>query len=124
MIPAIALTVVLALLVVFQLALALGAPWGHLAWGGQQRVLSPQRRAASAASIAIYVVIALIELDRAGAVSLLPDLVSVIAAWVVFAYLCVGVVMNLLSRSVPERAVMTPVAAVLAVLSLLVALGF
>jgi hypothetical protein len=121
--PAIVLIVLLALLAAFQLGLALGAPWGRLAWGGQERVLSPKRRGASAAAIVIYAVVAVIELDRAGVISVLPDLVSVIAAWVVFAYLCIGVLMNLLSRSVPERAVMTPVAAVLAVLSLLVALS-
>ncbi|HTL42436.1 MAG TPA: hypothetical protein VL294_13275 [Pseudolysinimonas sp.] len=123
MTPAIVLIVLLALLAAFQLGLALGAPWGRLAWGGQERVLSPKRRGASAAAIVIYAVVAVIELDRAGVISVLPDLVSVIAAWVVFAYLCIGVLMNLLSRSVPERAVMTPVAAVLAVLSLLVALS-
>ena len=48
----------------FQLALALGAPWGRLAWGGQERVLSARRRGASVLAIAIYTIIAVIELDE------------------------------------------------------------
>ena len=35
---ALALTVVLAALAIFQLALVFGAPLGHFAWGGQHRV--------------------------------------------------------------------------------------
>ncbi|MCC2307593.1 hypothetical protein [Cellulomonas chengniuliangii] len=45
------------------------------------------------------------------------------AAWVLTAYLAVGVIMNGISRSKPERAVMAPVALVLAVCSLIVSRG-
>lgn len=117
------LTVVLVLLAGFQLALALGAPWGRLAWGGQERVLPPRLRRASALNIVIYAGIAVIELNRAGAFELIPEPLLGVVAWVVFGFFCLGVVMNLISRSLPERAVMTPVAALLAVLSLLVALS-
>jgi hypothetical protein len=80
-------------------------------------------RVGSVASIAIYAAIALIMLDRAGAIDVLPDSVAVVCAWVVFGYFCLGIVLNAISRSKPERYVMTPVVVVLAVLSLLVALG-
>lgn len=62
-------------------------------------------------------------LDRSGLIDLLPDLVARIAIWVVFGYLVLSIVPNLLSKSRPERAVMVPVTALLAVLALLVALG-
>lgn len=123
MVPALALVAVLVLLAAFQIALVAGAPWGHLAWGGQHRILPDRLRRASALSIAIYVGIAVLVLDRAGVIDLLPDPVSVVLGWVVFGYFCLGIVLNAISRSRPERYVMTPVTVVLAVLSLLVALG-
>ncbi|WP_350347699.1 hypothetical protein ABIQ69_13795 [Agromyces sp. G08B096] len=120
---AIALTVVLALVAVFQLALVFGAPLGRFAWGGAHRVLPARLRVGSAVSIVIYAVIALLALDRVGAVDVVPDVVSVVGMWVVFGYFVLGIALNAISRSKPERAVMTPVTAVLAVLSLFVALS-
>lgn len=120
---AIVLTVLLALLAVFQLALALGAPLGRFAWGGAHRVLPARLRGGSLIAIVIYAVIALLALDRAGLVDLVPEPVSVVGMWVAFAYFLVGIPLNAISRSRAERLTMTPVVAVLALLSLLVALG-
>ncbi|MGO2746496.1 hypothetical protein [Microbacterium sp.] len=120
---ALALTVILALLALFQIALAAGAPWGHFAWGGQHRVLPRNLRIGSILSIVIYALIAFIAWERVGASSLLPDAVAQVAMWVVFAYFAIGIVMNGISRSKPERYTMTPVVLVLAVLSLCIAMG-
>jgi hypothetical protein len=120
---AIALTVILAVLAVFQLALALGAPLGHFAWGGQHRVLPTKLRIGSLVSILIYAVIALLALDRVDLIDVVPDGVSTVGMWIVFAYFVLGIPLNAVSRSKPERFTMTPIVAVLAVLSLLVALG-
>ena len=49
---ALALTVILAALAVFQLALAAGAPLGRFAWGGSHEVLPPRLRVGSLVSIA------------------------------------------------------------------------
>jgi hypothetical protein len=49
--------------------------------------------------------------------------VSGLLVWMIVVYLSIGIVMNALSRSKPERFVMTPVAALLAALGLIVALG-
>jgi len=121
---ALALTVVLFVLAVFQLALALGAPFGRFAWGGQHRVLPGRLRIGSLISIVIYAVIAVIALDRVGAIDVLPDMFAVIAMWVVFAYFAVGIFLNAASRSKPERYVMVPVTIVLTVLSFFIAMGF
>ena len=123
MAAAIALTVILAALAVFQLALAFGAPLGHFAWGGQHRVLPTRLRIGSLVSIVIYAVIAVLALDRAGVIDVVSDTVSTVGMWVVFAYFVLGIPLNAISRSRPERYTMTPVVAVLAILSLLVALG-
>lgn len=120
---AFALTVVLVLLSLFQLALVLGAPIGRFAWGGQHRVLPARLRVGSAVSILIYALIDLIAWDRVGAVDVFPEPFSEIAMWVVFGYFVLGIGMNAISRSKPERYTMVPVCIVLAVLSFFIATG-
>lgn len=121
---ALGLTVVLALLAAFQIALALGAPLGRFAWGGQHRVLPPRLRVGSAVSVLIYVLIDLIAWDRVGAIAFFPAGFAEVAMWVIFAYFMLGILMNAVSRSKPERFTMVPVTIVLAVLSLFIALGY
>ena len=114
--------VLLTALGVFQLALVLGAPWGRFAWGGQhERVLPAGLRVGSAVSILLYVLFALVLLDRGGLVDVVPDAVSRVAAWVLLAYFLLGVVMNSISRSRDERLAMTPTALALAICTALVA---
>ena len=120
---AIALTVILAALAVFQLALALGAPLGRFAWGGQHRVLPTKLRVGSLVSVVIYAITALLALDKVGVIDVVPDVVSDVGMWVVFAYFVLGIPLNAISRSKAERYTMTPIVIVLAVLSLLVALS-
>lgn len=115
--------IVLGLLAVFQLLLAFGAPLGRFAWGGQHRVLTSRLRAGSVISIALYAVFATVIADRAEMIDVVPDAVSGVGTWVLAAYFVLGVVMNAVSRSVPERATMAPVSAVLAAACVLVALG-
>nr|WP_211160245.1 hypothetical protein [Microbacterium sp. MF43] len=119
-----ALTVVLVLLALFQLALILGAPLGRYAWGGQHRVLPARLRVGSAVSILIYALIALIAWDRVGAIELFGEPFAEIAMWVIFGYFVLGIFLNAASRSKPERLVMVPVAVVLAVLSFFIAMGY
>jgi len=114
---------VLALLAVFQIALALGAPWGAFAWGGQTKVLPTSLRVGSAGAVLLYAVIAVVVLDRAGEIDVLSDAAASIGAWVVFGFSAVGVLVNAVSRSKPERYTMTPVCLVLAVASFVVATG-
>ena len=120
---AIAACCVLAALAVFQAFLIAGAPIGRFAWGGQHDILPARLRVGSAVSIALYAVFAIVILERAGLFTLFGAAFVHVAAWVLFAYFVLGVVMNGISRSRPERALMTPVSFVLAVLLLLVALG-
>ncbi len=110
----------------FQAALALGAPWAHLAWGGRyEGVLPGGLRLASAAAVvfllgaAVLVTVAarpLAEGDRR--VALARRFGGVLAF-----LLLLNVAGNLASRSTAERLVMTPVAGVQAILTGLVAWG-
>lgn len=122
-VAAVAACCVLALLAVFQILLAAGLPLGRFAWGGSHRVLPAKFRIGSAVSVILYALFAVILLDRAQVVEALPETLSSVLIWVLTAYLFVGVLMNAISRSKPERWTMTPVALVLGVLSLAVALS-
>jgi len=115
--------VILGLLAVFQVALAAGAPIGRFAWGGQHDVLPQRLRVGSVVSVVLYTAFALVLLDRADVMDVMPDGVSRVGAWVLAAYFLIGVVMNGISRSRPERYTMAPVSAVLCVASTVVALG-
>ena len=116
--------VLLGALAVFQGLLIAGQPLGRFAWGGQHQVLPTRLRIGSAVSSVLYAVFALIirataerAVDGTGAGR--ADLGS----WALTAYFVVGVGMNAMSRSRPERLLMTPVAALLAVVCLVLALA-
>jgi hypothetical protein len=115
------LTVALAGLAVLQLFVAAGRPWGRFVWGGQHDVLPTGLRIGSLMSVLAYALIALIVLDRAGVVDVVSDTVATVGTWVITAYFTLGIAANAASRSRSERAVMTPLCAVLAVCSLVVA---
>ncbi|GAB2815736.1 hypothetical protein GCM10027022_02230 [Alpinimonas psychrophila] len=123
-IAAITFTVLIALLAIFQLALVFGAPLGRFAWGGQNDVLPPRLRRGSIIAVVLYAAFSLILLAASG-VLVIPVLgpVGGLLCWMITVYLSFGVVMNALSRSRPERFVMTPVAMVLFACALIVALG-
>ncbi len=123
-IAALAFTVISGLLAIFQLALILGAPLGRFAWGGQNDVLPPRLRRGSIIAIILDLAFSVIVLTKSAVITV-PVLQPVVGllAWMLVVYLVIGVIMNLLSRSLPERLVMTPVAAVLVILGLLVAVG-
>lgn len=113
-------SVLLAILFVFQIALALGAPWGRYAWGGQHRVLSTGLRIGSAVAALVYLALGWLALSAAGLTSWNP---SGVLVWLVFGLLALGIVMNAASRSRRERLVMTPVVTVLAACFLVLALA-
>jgi len=116
--------VLMAGLIVFQAALIAGAPLGHFAWGGQDRVLPVAKRLGSATSIGLYLIFTVLILQRAGLAEVIPwPGAVVIATWVLAGYFLLGIVMNGASRSKPECWTMAPLCAVLAGLTILVALS-
>jgi hypothetical protein len=123
LVAAVVVCVLLAGLAVFQLLLAAGRPLGRFAWGGQHEVLPRRLRVGSAVSVLLYALIAVVVLQAAGAVAVLPDAVADVGIWVVAGYFLLGIPLNGVSRSRPERLVMTPVVSVLALCSLVVAIG-
>ncbi|MCU1445794.1 hypothetical protein [Cryobacterium sp.] len=108
----------------FQMALIAGAPLGRFAWGGQDRVLPVQKRVGSVISIGLYVVFGVVVLQRAGLAEVIPwPAALAVATWVLAGYFVLGVGLNALSKSRPERWTMAPLSAVLAALTIIVALS-
>jgi hypothetical protein len=115
--------VLLAALAVFQGLLVAGLPLGRFAWGGQNEVLPAGLRIGSTVSIALYAFFAVLVLQAAGVISPLPAGFAEVAIWVLTGYFVLGIAMNAVSRSRPERLTMTPVVTLLAGACLVLALG-
>jgi hypothetical protein len=123
-IAAIVAVVVLGGLIVFQLLLALGVPWGKAAWGGQHAGALPANlRWGSAAAAVVLGLAVWMVLARAGWAFPGSSAMWVkIVAWVFTVYFAFNVVMNVMSKSAIEKAIMTPASAILVVCLVLVSL--
>jgi hypothetical protein len=111
-----------AAVVIFQLALAFGAPWGAYAMGGSTPGTYPSTmRVAAIVQAAFLVIMALLVLARAGLALPSWSRVSRWAIWLVVAASAITLFLNLITPSSGERAVWAPVIAVLFASSLMVA---
>lgn len=109
--------------VAFQFALALGAPWGAYAMGGAfPGRFPPPLRVAAVAQAVVIGFLAVVVLSAAGIV--LPDLAATFPwlVWVPVAVSALALVLNSISRSAGERRIWVPVAMLLLVSSLIVAI--
>ena len=110
------------LLALFQVALALGAPFARFAWGGRSDVLPPVLRQASAIAVLYLSLGAYLVPVRAGVWSSpLPPKVVRLSSWALVFQLAISTVGNLASASPWERAVMTPISVSLALCCFIVA---
>jgi hypothetical protein len=109
--------------IVFQLALALGAPWGAYAMGGTfPGRYPPAMRLGAVVQAVVIGGLAVVVLSAAGIV--LPGLATDLPwlVWVAVAFSAIAVALNSISRSAGERRIWVPVSLVMLVSSLLVAL--
>ena len=113
-----------AVVVAFQIALALGAPWGAYAMGGAYPgQFPPAMRVGALVQAGILLGFAGIVLARAGIALRTWERVSRWMIWVVVGFAALSQVLNLITPSAGERMLWAPVAFVLLVCSLLVATG-
>lgn len=121
---AIALVAIAALVSAFQIALAIGAPWGEWAYGGQNIGVLPQSlRISSGFSLVVYA----LQVAHFGSHATWWEppfgiAVSEVLDWVFVAFFALGTVMNGISRSRKERYLWTPVVALSLVCALVIAL--
>lgn len=115
----------LAVIVIFQIALALGAPLGYAAWGGQHPGTLPMRLriASGVGAVVIYPLIILAVLASADLIEApwLPGRGAPLM-WGLAGFLALGALANFASRSPRER-LWGPVALAIAVCCVVIALG-
>ena len=111
-------------LFLFQLALAFGANWGALAYGGSHPGKLPKNlRIASVFSALVAIALAGHYLAELGIFqSLLGSNGRTIANWAFFGLLAITSVLNNISRSSSEKKLWGPITVVMAVSALIVAL--
>jgi hypothetical protein len=123
-IAAIVFAVITLGVVAFQIALALGAPWGEYAMGrafpGQY---PPELRAGAVLQAILLVGFAVVVLARAELIQVRWLRRSRWLIWVVVALFSIFLVLNLITPSAGERALWVPVISLLLICSLVVALG-
>jgi hypothetical protein len=110
--------------IVFQVALALGAPWGSYAMGGAvPGRFPPAMRLAALVQAALLGALVVVVLSGAGLV--LPALSDAFpwSIWVAVAVASISVVMNAISPSAGERRIWLPVGLLLLACSITVALS-
>ena len=113
-----------AVVVAFQVALALGALWGAYAMGGAYPgQFPPAMRVAALVQAGIQLGFAGIVLSRAGIALQRLERVSRWMIWVVVGFAALSLMLNLITPSAGERMLWAPVAFVLLACSLLVATG-
>jgi hypothetical protein len=108
-------------LIVFQLALAAGAPLARAAWGGTHATLPTGLRVATLVPVVVYALGALILLRRAGyRVRVISPTIARRGTWTFAIVLVLSALANFASPSVWERLVMGPIALALAALSVVI----
>ena len=111
-----------AVVVLFQLALALGARWGEMAMGGKfPGRYPPKMRIAALVQMVPLTLIALVVLTRAGLVFVEHFELSKSVIWFIVAYMALGTLLNIITPSKKERLLWAPVAVVLLICSFVVA---
>jgi hypothetical protein len=122
-VAAFAFLVLTAVTIAFQLALAVGAPWGGLTWGGRFTGTLPiSMRFVATLSALLLTVFAVIVATRAGLLSLAWAPVRGSLIWAVVVYCVLGVLANAATSSQWERRIWLPVVLLMLGSSLLVAL--
>ena len=108
--------------IVFQIALAAGAPWGAYAMGGASPgQFPPALRIAAIIQAALLAGMAAVILTRAGLILPGWSRASHWLVWIVVALTAFSLVLNLLTSSAGERAIWAPTLSLLLISSLIVA---
>lgn len=115
-ITAIIVCVLLFLLIIFQLLLAIGLPFGRFAYGGKYEKLPNNLRIMSLIAVGIFIFGIIIVLERATIITILNnELFTTIVVWIFAVYLTLNTLMNAASKSQREKRIMTPISFVIAV---------
>jgi len=109
---------------IFQLALALGVPWGEYAMGGKFPGKLPiKMRILAVLQIVVIMFFTAIVLTKAGMILSNYYNLSRIAIWFVIAYFVLGSILNLITNSKGERLIWGPITVLMLISSIIVAIS-
>ncbi|WP_410511517.1 hypothetical protein PaeBR_15720 [Paenibacillus sp. BR2-3] len=123
-ISAIIFSTLIGIVILFQLALAAGMPWGSYAMGGKfPGKYPPAMRMACLFQVIILTLLASIVLSKSGLI--FPGWYSFTksAIWFVVIFSVTATILNFITRSVWERRIWAPVSLLLLITSITVAIG-
>ncbi len=110
--------------VLFQLAMALGAPWGEFAMGGKYPgKFPPKIRVAAVIQLLILAFFGMIGMIRSGLILSSWFDFSSKAIWFVVGFFVLGTFLNLITPSKKERNLWAPITFILLISSLKIALS-
>ena len=117
-------TGLIAVVILFQIAMAGGAPWGHLAMGGRYPGQFPLPiRVAAIVQAILLGCFAWVILIRAQVIDSAYYEMSKIAVWVVVAFMALSLIMQLVTPSKWERILWAPIVGLLLVCACMVGLS-
>lgn len=123
-IAAFLIVLISALMIIFQITLALGAPFGNFAWGGKYKKLPRNLRVGSFVSSILFLIVAVFSLEKAKIINFIgSELIVSITIWIYVLVFGLSTLANLLSKSKLEKRIMTPVAFSLVVLLIVISFG-
>ena len=109
-------TIIFAGMSVFQLLLVLGYPYGKAAWGGNHETLPTSLRIGSGIAIIVFGIASYLVLSRAKIITDFDKAkISRYGVLVLAVLFSLNTIMNLVSKSMLEKVIMTPIALVLSV---------
>ena len=113
LIAALIAVVFFTVLSIFQLLLAIGLRLGKLAYGGKYEKLPTNMRIVA---IGIFVLASISVLERAGIIIIFNNqILTMIIVWIIAIYLAFNTLLNVLSKSKPEKLIMTPISLISAI---------
>lgn len=102
------------IVMIFQLVLALGAPFGEMAMGGKfPGKFPPKMRVAALVQIFVLIAFTLIVLTNSGIILKGYYSFSESAIWVVTMFSALGVILNIVTPSKKERIIWAPISIVM-----------
>jgi len=123
LIAAIIAVVIFIVISVLQLLLALGLPLGKLAYGGKYEKLPTNMRIMSLVAIGIFTLGSITVLERAGIITIFNNpIFTLVVVWVIAIYLAFNTLINAISKSKPEKLIMTPLSLILSICCFIVAI--
>ena len=123
LIAALIAVVFFTVLSIFQLLLAIGLRLGKLAYGGKYEKLPTNMRIMSIVAIGIFVLASISVLERAVIIIIFNNpILTMVIVWIIAIYLAFNTLLNLLSKSKPEKLIMTPISLISTICCFIVAI--